>query len=57
MKNFVVFYQPNATAPIQVFDTSCNAAASNTPCLKNVTPLADGGIEADLVKVDNGRMR
>ena len=57
VKNFVVFYQPTATAPIQVFDTSCNAAASNTPCLKNVTPLADGGFEADLVKVDNGRMR
>ncbi len=57
VRNFVVFYQLSATAPIQVFDTPCNAAASNTPCLKNVTPLEDGGIEADLVKVDNGRMR
>jgi uncharacterized repeat protein (TIGR01451 family) len=57
VRNFVVFYQSTATAPIQVFDERCNATASNTPCLKNITPLADGGIEADLVKPDNGRMR
>ena len=57
VKNFVVFYQSTAAAPIQVFEAACNATASNAPCLKNVNPLADGGIEADLVKQDNGRMR
>jgi hypothetical protein len=57
VRNFVVFYQSSAAAPIQVFDEACNAAASNFPCLKNINPLADGGIEADLVKPDNGRMR
>jgi Domain of unknown function DUF11 len=57
VSNFVVFYQSTATAPIQVFDARCDATASNTPCLRNIVPLADGGIEADLVKPDNGRMR
>jgi Domain of unknown function DUF11 len=55
--NFVVFYQSSAGAPIQVFDEPCDATASKTPCLKNINPLANGGIEADLVKADNGRMR
>ena len=54
-KNFAVFYQSTESAPIQVFDTACNAAASNTPCLKNT--LVDGSAETDLVKKDNGRMR
>jgi Domain of unknown function DUF11 len=57
VRNFVVFYQSSAGAPIQVFDERCNASASNTPCVRNVNLLADGGIEADLVKPDNGRMR
>jgi hypothetical protein len=57
VSNFVVFYQSTATAPLQVFDARCDATASNTPCLRNIVPLADGGIEADLVKADNGRMR
>jgi Domain of unknown function DUF11 len=55
VKNFAVFYQSNASAPIQVFETACNAAASNTPCLKNT--VVDGSAETDLVKTDNGRMR
>jgi uncharacterized repeat protein (TIGR01451 family) len=56
-KNFVVFYKSTATAPVQVFDAPCNAADSNTPCVKNVTLLSDGGIAADFVKDSNGRMR
>jgi uncharacterized repeat protein (TIGR01451 family) len=57
VKNFVVFYQSTAAAPIQVFDTLCNETASNTPCLKNINMTPGGGIEGDLVKPDNGRMR
>jgi uncharacterized repeat protein (TIGR01451 family) len=56
-KNLVVFYQSTPTAPIQVFDTACNAAASNTPCLRNPKVLADGSAEIDVVKNENGRMR
>jgi hypothetical protein len=56
-KNFVVFYQSSESAPIQVIDASCNAAASNTPCLKNTAILEDGSAVTDLVKKDNGRMR
>jgi uncharacterized repeat protein (TIGR01451 family) len=56
-KNLVVFYQSTPTAPIQVFDTACNAAASNTPCLRNREVLADGSAETDVVKNENGRMR
>jgi uncharacterized repeat protein (TIGR01451 family) len=55
VKNFAVFYQSDTTAPIQVFDTVCNASASNIPCLKNT--VVDGFAETDLVKKDNGRMR
>ena len=43
VKNFVVFYQSTAAAPIQVFDTLCNETASNTPCLKNINPLPTAG--------------
>jgi hypothetical protein len=56
-RNLVVFYQSTPAAPIQVIDTACNAAASNTPCLRNPKVLADGSAETDLVKNENGRMR
>jgi len=54
-KNFAVFYQSNASAPIQVIDTACNATASNIPCLKNT--VVAGSAATDLVKDSNGRMR
>jgi uncharacterized repeat protein (TIGR01451 family) len=57
VKNFVVFYQSTAQAPIEVIDRRCDAAVSTLPCLKNVTRLEDGGFSVDLVKQDNGRMR
>ena len=57
VKNFVVFYQSNVGSTTQVISTRCNATASNLPCLRNVSPLTGGGISADLVKQDNGRMR
>jgi uncharacterized repeat protein (TIGR01451 family) len=57
VRNFVVFYRSDGTAPIQVIDTRCNAAATNTPCLRNVAPETDGGWSVDLVKADNGHMR
>jgi uncharacterized repeat protein (TIGR01451 family) len=58
VKNFVVFYQASDGAPIQVFDTRCNATASNTPCLRNIAEdPTDGSWSVDLVKPDNGHMR
>jgi uncharacterized repeat protein (TIGR01451 family) len=57
VRNFVVFYQAGDGAPVQVFDTKCNAAASNPPCLSNVAEAADGSWSVDLVKSDNGHMR
>ncbi len=55
-RNFVVFYQERDGAPVQVFGTTCNASASNAPCLRNVTE-EDGSWSVDLVKADNGHMR
>jgi uncharacterized repeat protein (TIGR01451 family) len=58
VKNFVVFYQASDGAPTQVFDTRCNATASNTPCLRNIAEdPTDGSWSVDLVKPDNGHMR
>jgi hypothetical protein len=57
VRNFVVFYQSTAASPVQVFDTRCNASASNTPCVTNIFEADDGGFSADLVKQDNGHMR
>jgi uncharacterized repeat protein (TIGR01451 family) len=57
VRNFVVFYQAGDGAPVQVFGDRCNASASNTPCLRNITEAADGSVSVDLVKSDNGHMR
>lgn len=57
VKNFVIFDQATSTSPIQVIDTRCNATASNAPCIRNITPLDDGGISADYVRADDRRMR
>ena len=57
VRNFVVFYQAGDGAPVQVFGNTCNASASNTPCMRNVTEAADGSWSVDLVKSDNGHMR
>jgi hypothetical protein len=54
--NFVVFNQVGA-APVEAISTRCNANASNPPCLRNLTPLADGGWSVDLVKAADNRMR
>ena len=56
VRNFVVFYQERDGAPVQVFGNTCNASASNAPCLRNVTE-AGGSWSVDLVKPDNGHMR
>jgi hypothetical protein len=56
VRNFVVFYQANATAPVQVFSAPCNDAFSNLPCLTDVHVGADGA-SANLHKADNGHMR
>jgi uncharacterized repeat protein (TIGR01451 family) len=57
VRNFVVFYQESDGAPVQIFGDTCNASASNTGCLRNVSEAADGGWSADLVKPTNGHMR
>jgi uncharacterized repeat protein (TIGR01451 family) len=57
VRNFVVFYQAGDGAPVQVFSDRCNASASNTPCLRNISEAADGSWSVDLVKPDNGHMR
>jgi uncharacterized repeat protein (TIGR01451 family) len=57
VRNFVVFYQESDGAPVQVFGNTCNASASNAPCLHNVTEAEDGSWSVDLVKPDNGHMR
>ena len=51
-RNFVVFYQANDTAPIQVISQTCNASATNLPCLRNVHPDS-----VDVVNDHNGHMR
>ena len=56
-KNFVVFYEPDASSQVQVISTRCNASATNIPCLRNISPLTGGGWSVELVKADNGRMR
>ena len=56
-RNFVVFYQPDGGGSVQVITNRCNAGATNLPCLRNISPLANGGWEVDLVKADNGRMK
>jgi hypothetical protein len=55
--NFVVFYKPTATAPVQVISTQCDATLSTMPCLRNIAKAADGSWSVDLVKPDNGYMR
>jgi hypothetical protein len=57
VRNFVVFYQADDAAPVEVFCKRCNEPASNAPCLRNITQHEDGGFSVDLVKADNGRMR
>jgi uncharacterized repeat protein (TIGR01451 family) len=57
VRNFVVFYVPDGSSQVTVIDTRCNAGATNLPCVRNITPLADGSISADLVRPDNGHMR
>jgi uncharacterized repeat protein (TIGR01451 family) len=57
VRNFVVFYQERDGAPVQVFGNTCNASASNTPCLLNPIEGGDGSWSVDLVKPDNGHMR
>ena len=71
-RNFVVFYQASGGAggsvsargaqaaqepPVQVFGDTCNASASNAPCVENVNLGADGSLSADFVKDSNGHMR
>jgi uncharacterized repeat protein (TIGR01451 family) len=55
-KNFVVFYEPDGSTTIQVVSARCDASLSTLPCLRNISPLADGW-SLELVNDENGRMR
>jgi hypothetical protein len=57
VRNFVVFYQASEGATTQIVSATCNAGATNVPCVRNVGFLADGDLVADLVRSSNGRMR
>jgi Domain of unknown function DUF11 len=57
IRNFVVFYQSSDTSSIQAISQRCNGAATNLPCIRNVTKAADGSWSVELVKSSNGRMR
>jgi hypothetical protein len=55
-KNFVVFYEPDGSTTIQVVSARCDARLSTLPCLRNISPLADGW-SLEFVNLVNGRMR
>jgi uncharacterized repeat protein (TIGR01451 family) len=57
VRNFVVFYQADGGGPVQVFGNTCNASASNAPCVEHVNLADDGSLSADFVKDSNGHMR
>jgi hypothetical protein len=56
-KNFVAFYQSHVGAKTQVIKKRCGGFLPKLPCVTNIELHADGSLEADLVKPDNGRMR
>jgi hypothetical protein len=56
-RNFVMFYQSHVGAKTQVIKKRCGGFLPKLPCVKNIELHADGSLEADLVKPDNGRMR
>jgi hypothetical protein len=57
VRNFVVFYRTDSSSTIQVISERCDAGATITPCLRNITQEDDGAWSVDLVKPDNGHMR
>ena len=60
VRNLAVFYEQELGAPLQVISRRCSSAtpaASELPCLTEVTEQADGDFSAVLVQNHNGYMR